>query len=147
MALCIPPSLFTWDPAEQQSFDSFKAAPALTLAQVLCVWDPVRLTCLLTDALELGCSILEQPYDAGEFHPVAFKLCKLTQLEHSNSPHLLALLAAPVMFFYKYHISIFVVLFYSLQTESSSSSLHKPVCSLLRWLCSLSHVAALQLTQ
>ena len=91
-ALCSPRSRFTWGPAEQQSFDSLKAA--LTSAPVLRVWDPARPTRLLTDASELAVSaILEQPDDAGAFHPVAFESRKLTQPERSYPPHLLELLA------------------------------------------------------
>ena len=51
-------------------------------------------TRLLTDASELAVSaILEQPDDAGAFHPVAFESRKLTQPERSYPPHLLELLA------------------------------------------------------
>ncbi len=43
-------------------------------APVLRVWDPARPTRLFTDASELAVSaILEQPNDAGEFHPIAFE--------------------------------------------------------------------------
>ena len=78
--------------AEQQSFDALKAA--LTSPPVLRVWDPERPTRLLTDASELAVSaILEQPNDAGAFHPVAFESRKLTQPERSYPPHLLELLA------------------------------------------------------
>ena len=91
-ALCSPRAQFTWGPAEQQSFDALKAA--LTSAPVLRVWDPARPTRLLTDASELAVSaILEQPDDAGAFHPVAFESRKLTQPERSYPPHLLELLA------------------------------------------------------
>ena len=66
-ALCSPRSRFTWGPAEQQSFDSLKAA--LTSAPVLRVWDPARPTRLLTDTSELAVlAILEQSDDAGAFH-------------------------------------------------------------------------------
>ena len=52
---------------------------ALTSAQVLRVWDPARPTRLLMDAWELAVSaILEQPDDAGVFHPVTFESRKLT---------------------------------------------------------------------
>ena len=58
------------------------------------MWDPARPTRLLTDASELAVSaILEQPDDAGEFHPVAFESRKLTSQELSYLPHLLELLA------------------------------------------------------
>ena len=78
--------------AEHQSFDALKAA--LTSPPVLRVWDPERPTRLLTDASELAVSaILEQPNDAGAFHPVAFESRKLTQPERSYPPHLLELLA------------------------------------------------------
>ena len=91
-ALCSPRAQFTWGPAEQQSFDALKAA--LTSAPVLRVWDPARPTRLLTDASELAVSaILEQPDDAGAFHPAAFESRKLTQPERSYPPHLLELLA------------------------------------------------------
>ena len=91
-ALCSPRAQFTWGPAEQQSFDALKAA--LTSAPVLRVWDPARPTRLLTDASELAVSaILEQPDDAGAFHPVAFESRKLTPPERSYPPHLLELLA------------------------------------------------------
>jgi len=61
---------------------------------VLRVWDPARPTRLLTYASELALSaILEQPDDAGAFHPVAFESRKLTQPERSYPPHLLELLA------------------------------------------------------
>ena len=61
---------------------------------MLRVWDPARPTRLLTDASELAVSaILEQPDDAGEFHPVAFESRKLTSPERSYPPHLLELLA------------------------------------------------------
>ena len=70
-ALCSLRAKFTWGQAEQQSFDALKAA--LTSAPVLLVLDPARPTRLLTDASELAVSaILEQPDDAGAFHPVAF---------------------------------------------------------------------------
>ena len=91
-ALCSPRAKFTWGQAEQQSFDALKAA--LTSAPVLRVWDPARPTRLLTDASELAVSaILEQPDDAGAFHPVTFESRKLTQPERSYPPHLLELLA------------------------------------------------------
>ena len=91
-ALCGPRALFTWGPAEQQSFIALKAA--LTSAPVLRVWDSARPTRLLTDASELAVSaILEQPDDAGAFHPVAFESRKLTQPERLYPPHLLELLA------------------------------------------------------
>ena len=91
-ALCSPRARFTWGPAEQQSFDALKAA--LTSAPVLRVWDPARPTRLITDASELAVSaILEQPDDAGAFHPVAFESRKLTQPERAYPPHLLELLA------------------------------------------------------
>ena len=81
-----------WGDAEQQSFDALKAA--LTSAPVLRVWDPARPTRLLTDASELAvAAILEQPDDAGVFHPVAFESRKLTLPERSYPPHLLELLA------------------------------------------------------
>jgi len=90
--LCSPRARFTWGPAEQQSFDALKAA--LTSAPVLRVWDPARPTRLITDASELAVSaILEQPDDAGAFHPVAFESRKLTQPERAYPPHLLELLA------------------------------------------------------
>ena len=38
-------------------------------------------------------AILEQPDDAGAFHPVAFESRKLTQPERSYPPHLFELLA------------------------------------------------------
>ena len=61
---------------------------------MLRVWDPARPTRLLSDASELAVSaILEQPDDAGEFHPVAFESRKLTSPERSYPPHLLELLA------------------------------------------------------
>ena len=48
----------------------------------------------LIDASELAVSVvLEQPDDAGAFHPVEFESRKLTQLERSYPPHLLDLLA------------------------------------------------------
>ena len=79
-ALCSPRAQFTWGPAEQLSFDALKTA--LTSAPVSRgVWDPARArpTSLLTDASELAVSaILEQPDDAGVFHPVAFESRKLT---------------------------------------------------------------------
>jgi hypothetical protein len=91
-ALCRPRARFSWGPAEQQSFDALRAA--LTSALVLRVWDPTRPTRLLTDVSELAVSaILEQPDDAGAFHPVAFESRKLTQPERSYPPHLLELLA------------------------------------------------------
>ena len=90
--LCSPRARFTWGDAEQRSFDALKAA--LTSAPVLRVWDPARPTRLLTDASELAVSaILEQPDDAGEFHPVAFESRKLTSPELSSPPHQLELLA------------------------------------------------------
>ena len=53
-----------------------------------------RPTRLLADASELAVSaILEQPDDAGVFHPVAFQSRKLTQPERSYPPQLLELLA------------------------------------------------------
>ena len=55
---------------------------------------PCAPTRLLTDASELAVSaILEQPDNAGEFHPVAFESRKLTSPERSYPPHLLELLA------------------------------------------------------
>jgi transposase InsO family protein len=91
-ALCSPRARFAWGDAEQRSFDALKAA--LTSAPVLRVWDPARPTRLLTDASELAVSaILEQPDDAGAFHPVAFESRKLTLPERSYPPHLLELLA------------------------------------------------------
>ena len=91
-ALCSPRARFAWGAAEQRSFDALKAA--LTSAPVLRVWDPARPTRLLTDASELAVSsILEQPDDAGAFHPVAFESRKLTLPERSYPPHLLELLA------------------------------------------------------
>jgi hypothetical protein len=48
--------------------------PRARVVPVLRVWDPARPTRPLTDATELAVSaILEQPYDTGVFHPVAFK--------------------------------------------------------------------------
>ena len=91
-ALCSPRAQFLWGAAEQASFDALKVA--LTSAPVLRVWDPARPTRLLTDASELAVSaILEQPDDAGVFHPVAFESRKLTQPERQYPPHLLELLA------------------------------------------------------
>jgi hypothetical protein len=82
ISLCSPRAKFSWDPAEQQSFDVLKAA--LTTAPVLLVWDPAQQTRLLTDASELAVSaILEQPDDTGAFHPVAFESHTLTQPERS----------------------------------------------------------------
>ena len=76
-ALCSPRATFRWGPAEQASFNALKVG--LTSAPVLSMWDPERLTHLLTDASELAVSaILEQPDDTGLFHPVAFKSRKLT---------------------------------------------------------------------
>jgi hypothetical protein len=76
-ALCSQRARFAWGDAEQRSFDALKAA--LTSAPVLRVWDPALPTRLLTDASELAVSaILEQPDDAGAFHPVAFESRKLT---------------------------------------------------------------------
>ena len=90
--LCSPRASFRWGPVEQQSFDALKAA--LTSAPVLRVWDPARPTRLITDASELAVSaILEQPDDAGAFHPVAFESRKLTAPERTYPPHLLELLA------------------------------------------------------
>ena len=61
---------------------------------MICVWDPARPTRLLTGASKLAVSaILEQPADAGAFHPVAFESRKLTQPGRSYPPHLLELLA------------------------------------------------------
>ena len=66
----------------------------MTSAPALRVWGPARPTRLLTDALELAVSAtMEQPDDAGAFHPVAFESRKLTQPERSYPPHLLELLA------------------------------------------------------
>ena len=91
-ALCNSRARFNWGAAEQRSFDALKAA--LTSAPVLRVWDPARPTRLLTDASELAVStILEQPDDAGVFHPIAFESSKLTLPERSYPPHLLELLA------------------------------------------------------
>ena len=54
---------------------------------MLLVWDPARPTRLLTDASKLAMSaILEQPDDAGVFHPVAFESRKLTQPERKYPP-------------------------------------------------------------
>ena len=90
--LCSPRASFRWGVAEQQSFDALKSS--LTSAPVLRVWDPARPTRLITDASELAVSaILEQPDDAGAFHPVAFESRKLTAPERSYPPHLLELLA------------------------------------------------------
>ena len=95
-ALCSPPPRLAWGGAEQQSFDLLKTT--LTSAHVLRVWDLARPKRLLTDSSELAVSaILEQPYDAGDFHPVAFESRnlpgrKLTQLERSYPPHMLELL-------------------------------------------------------
>ena len=87
-----PRARFTWGDTEQKSFDALKAA--LTSAPLLRVWDPARPTRLLTDASELAVSaILEQPDDAGEFHPVAFESRKLTSPERSYPPHLMELLS------------------------------------------------------
>ena len=61
---------------------------------MLRVWDPARPTRLLTDASQLAVSaILEQPGDAGAFHPVAFESRKLTLPERQYPPHMLELLA------------------------------------------------------
>ena len=88
-----PPGSVHVGPAEQQSFDTLKAA--LTSAPELRVWDPVLPTRLLTDASELAVlAIPEQPDDASLFHPVALKSQMLTQLERSYPPYLLELLAA-----------------------------------------------------
>ena len=84
-ALCSPRAQFTWGPAEQQSFDALKAA--LTSAPVLRVWDPARPTRLLTDASELAVSaILEQPDDAGAFHPVALKFPNVNLNPSARTP-------------------------------------------------------------
>ena len=89
--LCGPRARFTWADTEQKSFDALKAA--LTSAPVLRVWDPARPTRRLTDASELAISvILEQPDDAGQFHPVAFESRKLTSPDRKstrlNSSHI-----------------------------------------------------------
>ena len=89
-ALCSPRARFLWGAAEQASFDALKVA--LTSETVLRVWDPARPTRLLTDAWDVS-AILEQPDDAGVFHPVAFESRKLTQPERQYPPHLLELLA------------------------------------------------------
>jgi hypothetical protein len=74
-ALCSRRARFTCSDAKQRSFNALKVG--LTSAPVLSMWDPERLTHLLTDASELAVSaILEQPDvadDAGVFHPVAFE--------------------------------------------------------------------------
>jgi hypothetical protein len=55
---------------------------------------PARPTRLITDASEPAVSaILEQPDDAGAFHPVVFESRKLTQPERAYPTHLLELLA------------------------------------------------------
>jgi hypothetical protein len=91
-AFCSQRARFAWGDAEQWSFDALKAV--LTPAPVLCVWDPLRPTRLLTNASELAVSaILEQPDGAGAFHPVASKSRKSTMPERSYPPHLLELLA------------------------------------------------------
>ena len=63
-------------------------------APVLRVWDPARPTRLITDASELAVSaILEQPVDAGAWHPVAYEPRRQTALERAYPPHLFELLA------------------------------------------------------
>jgi hypothetical protein len=91
-APCSLRARFAWGDAEQRSFDALKAA--LTSAPVPRVWDPARPTRLLANASELAVSaILEQPDDAGAFHPVAFESRKSTRPKRSYPPHLLELLA------------------------------------------------------
>ena len=91
-ALCSPHATFHWGPPEQAAFEAIKQA--LVTAPVLRVWDGARATRLVTDASELAVSaILEQPDDAGAWHPVAFESRKLTLPERRYPPHLLELLA------------------------------------------------------
>ncbi len=76
-SLCSPRATFRWTAVEQRSFEQLQAA--LMSAPVLRVWDPARPTRLITDASELAVSaILEQPDDAGAWHPVAYESRKLT---------------------------------------------------------------------
>jgi hypothetical protein len=91
-ALCSPHASFHWGQPEQAAFEAIKLA--LTSAPILRVWDGARATRLVTDASELAVSaILEQPDDAGAWHPVAFESRKLTLPERRYPPHLLDLLA------------------------------------------------------
>ena len=91
-SLCSPKAKFRWTAVEQRSFEQLQAA--LMSAPVLRVWDPARPTRLITDASELAVSaILEQPDDAGAWHPVAYESRKLTAPERAYPPHLLELLA------------------------------------------------------
>ena len=91
-SLCSPKATFRWTAVEQRSFEQLQAA--LMSAPVLRVWDPARPTRLITDASELAVSaILEQPDDAGAWHPVAYESRKLTAPERAYPPHLLELLA------------------------------------------------------
>ena len=70
-SLCSPKATFRWMAVEQRSFEPLQAV--LMSAPVLRVWDPARPTRLITDASELAVSaILEQPDDAGAWHPVAY---------------------------------------------------------------------------
>ena len=91
-SLCSPKAKFRWTAVEQRSFEQLQAA--LMSAPVLRVWDPARPTRLITDASELAVSaILEQPDDAGAWHPVAYESRKLIAPERAYPPHLLELLA------------------------------------------------------
>jgi hypothetical protein len=71
-SLCSPKTTFRWTAVEQRSFEQLQAA--LMSSPVLRVWDPARPTRLITDASDLAVSaiILEQPDDAGAWHPVAY---------------------------------------------------------------------------
>ena len=90
--LCSPRARFTWGDAKQRSFRVGALSAHFRPLCCACRTLRSRRACLPTLQSSPFTAILEQPDDAGAFHPVAFASRKLTPPELSYLPHLLDLL-------------------------------------------------------